>query len=59
MSDCQETADEGLLTSHRDFYSEVCKSGTSSKACLSEVLQNKAHAAGILALEQSPWDFYG
>lgn len=39
-SDCQE-ADMGLLTSHRDFSSQVCKSGTSRRACLSELLQNK------------------
>ena len=52
-SDCHETAVVGLLASHRDFCSQVCKSGTSSKACLSEVLQNKARAVGIPALEPS------
>lgn len=57
-SDCQE-ADVGSLTSHRDFCSQVCKSGTYSKVCLSELLQNKTCAVGILALEPSPWDFCG
>jgi len=54
VSDCQETADVGLLASPRDFYSQVCKSGTASKACLSDVLQNKAHAVGKLSPELSP-----
>lgn len=54
MSECWETADVGLLASHKDFYSQLCKSGTSSKVRLSEVLQNKAGGVAIPAAEPSP-----